>query len=107
MMPDVEQVLRELKEGLEAIYGPRLKGLYLFGSRARGEAEEDSDIDVAVVLEDYESAGAETDRCAEFLNDLCLRRECVIAMVPIREADWLERQTPLLMNVRREGVAIA
>ena len=34
----VEQTLSELKDGLTSLYGARLKGLYLFGSHARGEA---------------------------------------------------------------------
>jgi predicted nucleotidyltransferase len=33
-------------------YGRRLKGIYLFGSRARGDHRPDSDADVAIVLED-------------------------------------------------------
>ena len=37
---------------VEAHYGERLKGLYLFGSRARGDHRPMSDADVAVVLAD-------------------------------------------------------
>lgn len=34
-------LLGELRFGLDAIYGKRLKGLILFGSYARGEQDED------------------------------------------------------------------
>ena len=105
-MANVKQVLEELKDGLQTIYGPRLKGMYLFGSRARGDAEDDSDIDVAVVLSDYASASREIGRCAELVNDLCLRCSCVIGVVPVREADLRQKQTPFLMNLRKEGVAV-
>ena len=44
----IAPILRELKVGLQAIYGARLRELILFGSYARGEAKPDSDIDVAV-----------------------------------------------------------
>ncbi|MFQ6133490.1 MAG: nucleotidyltransferase domain-containing protein [Armatimonadota bacterium] len=106
VMPDVDQVLAELKKGLEDIYGPRLRGLYLFRSRARGEAEEDADIDVAVVLDEVESPYREIDRWNDFVSDLCLRHTCLVGLVPIAEEEWQERQTPFLMNVRREGVAV-
>jgi uncharacterized protein len=43
-------VLEEVKSALRDRYGARLAGLYLFGSRARGDHHEDSDIDLAVVL---------------------------------------------------------
>ena len=47
----VEQTLSELKDGLAALYSARLKGLYLFGSYARGEARPESDLDVLIVLD--------------------------------------------------------
>lgn len=50
----ITPILEELKAGLEQLYGPKLRRPVLFGSYARGEAEPGSDIDVAVVLDDYE-----------------------------------------------------
>jgi predicted nucleotidyltransferase len=46
----VRAALDLLKAGLAEIYGDRLAGLVLYGSQARGDAREDSDVDVAVVL---------------------------------------------------------
>lgn len=45
-------VLIAVKSALLERYGSRLAGLYLFGSRARGDHREDSDLDLAVVLHD-------------------------------------------------------
>ncbi|MBL0062906.1 MAG: nucleotidyltransferase domain-containing protein [bacterium] len=50
MNPKLKPILDELREALAAHYGERLSKLVLFGSQARGDAEEDSDIDVLVVL---------------------------------------------------------
>ncbi len=103
---EVEPLLQELKQRLQELYGERLKGLYLFGSHARGEACEDSDIDVAVVLDDFESVGGEIRRTSEIVGDLSLRYDCVLALVPIREADWRQRHSTLLWNLHREGVPV-
>jgi len=49
--PEIAALLVELKRRLKRRFGERLVALYLFGSRARGDHEPDSDVDVAVVLD--------------------------------------------------------
>jgi predicted nucleotidyltransferase len=46
----LDPVLVRLKSELTELYGPRLKQILLYGSRARGDDREDSDYDVLVVL---------------------------------------------------------
>src|ERR1039457_6306237 len=48
-------VLRRLRTALDEVYGERIERVVLFGSRARGDARPDSDYDVAVFLEDFDS----------------------------------------------------
>ncbi len=66
----LREILQRLKAGLEKIYGNQLKGVYLYGSRARGDARPDSDVDVAVVLEDFESVLEEIDKTSVLVADL-------------------------------------
>ena len=103
---DLDEALRELKRELEALYGDRLKGLYLFGSHARGDAEPDSDVDVAVVLDDYDCESSELRVMSQALNRLSLKYDLVLAAIPLRQADRRSTRTALLINVRREGVAV-
>jgi len=42
----IRGILQEVKAKLEAIYGERLRGIVLFGSWARGDATDGSDIDL-------------------------------------------------------------
>ena len=51
MNANIKNLLTELKAGLTHIYGEWLKGVYLFGSYARGEADDESDVDVLIVDE--------------------------------------------------------
>ena len=55
-------ILAQLRAGLEALYGPQLVHLLLYGSQARGEATAESDIDVLVVLQGSVDPGAEIAR---------------------------------------------
>ena len=51
IQPEIAALLAELERRLERRFGARFVALYLFGSRARGDHEPDSDVDVAVVLD--------------------------------------------------------
>ena len=103
---ELDEVLGDLKRERESLYGERLKGLYLFGSYARGDAEPDSDVDVAVVLDDYEYASRELRMMSQVLNRLSLQHDILLAAIPLRVTEWRSRRTPLLENVRREGVVV-
>lgn len=105
MKADVKTLMAELKGRLQALYGERLKGVYLFGSYARGEADEESDVDVLVVLDDYESYGAEVERAGELGAELSLQYGVSIIKVFLREREWRQGDTPFLANVRGEAVA--
>jgi predicted nucleotidyltransferase len=48
---DLERALEEYRRLLEAAFGARLRSLRLFGSRARGDADVDSDADVSVIVD--------------------------------------------------------
>ncbi|MBI2433879.1 MAG: nucleotidyltransferase domain-containing protein [Candidatus Hydrogenedentes bacterium] len=103
-LPDVSAVMREMREGLEVLYGPRLRGLYLFGSHACGEAEWDSDVDVLVVLDDFERYGAEISRVGGLASEVSLRNDASVSTVFVKELAWLEGNTPFLHNVREDAV---
>jgi predicted nucleotidyltransferase len=100
----IRKLMKELKEGLLRIYGDRLKGLYLYGSYARGEARSDSDIDVMIVLNNYESYGKEIDRTGELASSLSLEYGLSISRVIMKEKQWQNGDSPLLRNIRMDGV---
>jgi predicted nucleotidyltransferase len=49
--PVDDPVLSRFKAALDTMYGSRIERVVLFGSRARGEAHDDSDYDIAVFFE--------------------------------------------------------
>lgn len=103
---ELEGILREFRSGLERLYGPRLANVVLFGSRARGEARPDSDIDLLVVLQGPLNPHEEICRISTFQAALCLEHDVVISCVFFSEEDFSSEQSPLLLNVRREGVPV-
>jgi predicted nucleotidyltransferase len=86
----------------------KLCGMFLFGSRARGDADPDSDMDVLVLLDgpvDRESRRAVSRAAWEcgFANGVV-----IVPVVMSREAweNGPERSSLLAMAVRGEGVPL-
>ena len=106
MTDALHQILAEFRKGLEEIYGPLLADLVLFGSQARGDALSDSDIDVMVVLHGPVNPLEEARRISRFRGDLCLRHSVVITCVYVSAEQAEEAESPLLQNIRAEGVSV-
>ncbi len=102
----LKDLLQELKDGLQKRYGSKLKSIMLFGSYAKGEQRSDSDIDIAVILEDFSHACAEIERTGDIVSSLSLKFDTLISLVPIKEKDWRKRKTVLISNIKRDGVAV-
>lgn len=102
----LKRLLEELKKGLKAIYGIRLKGLYLFGSYARQEQDRESDMDILVILDHFDPTYiSEINRTNDLGSELSLKYGVTISKVFVKEGDWIRKQTPFLDNVREEAIA--
>lgn len=102
----IRGILETLRERLRALYGPRLRDVILFGSYARGDAEEGSDVDLMVVLDDFADERTEEGQIDPIAYELSLANDVVISLFVVRADEFRSRMSPLLLNVRREGVPI-
>jgi predicted nucleotidyltransferase len=101
---NVQTIIDEFKSELKRLYGPRLVKIILYGSWARGTATDDSDIDLIVVLEGRFSPGREIDRMIDSITDLNLKYDTLISVVPVSNETYSHVDSPLMLNVRREGI---
>ena len=104
MSETIRAMLKELKRGLLSAYGGRLKGIFLFGSYARDEADEESDIDVLVVLDKIEHYPAEVERTSFLISQVSLKYGRSISCVYVTEDKWLNDRTMFFLNVREEAI---
>lgn len=106
MTARLRTILSDLRARFEKLYGDRLVKLVLYGSQARGDAEPGSDIDVLVVLRDEVQPCQEIERTGDIVAGISLDNDVVIACVFVPENRYVDEWSPLLANVRREGVAV-
>jgi len=106
MSSKTQKVLRKLKKELLRIYGGQIESIILYGSQARGDAREDSDIDVLLVLKDEFNYLEMLKRSDDQVVSLSLENDVVISRAFVSKREYKERQSPFLINVRRDGVAV-
>lgn len=105
--PDtLHALLADLKAGLVALYGAHLRHLVLYGSYARSAARPGSDLDVAVVLDDFDRPWPVIERTGPLVADLSLKYAITISLIPVRKSDWDRQRTLLAKSVQREGVEV-
>lgn len=104
----VQETLGEFLARLRARYGSRVVEVRLFGSHARGEARDDSDVDVLVLLD---RALPDDDRAiTDMASDLIWELHGVViepmVMSPEEFGRWLasERRTP--QEIERDGIRL-
>ncbi len=102
----IMRILEEFKAELKNLYGNKLKYIILYGSYARGEENEDSDIDLAIILKGNIKPFEEIDRMTEIACNIDLNYNILLSIHPVSEEDYNSRITPLLVNIREEGVRV-
>jgi predicted nucleotidyltransferase len=102
----IEPILGSLRTGLETLYGPRLKGVYLFGSYARGRQDSESDIDLLIVLDRVERYADEIDRTGPLISALSLDAGVSISRVIVSDAAWNASESGFLASVREDAVTV-
>ena len=108
--PTTWEVLQSFKAIVSEKYGRHLHSLYLFGSRARGDHRPDSDLDVAVFLDQAPDPIAEQFDLIDRGYDIVLRtgvniQPWVFAQTSLRDPIH-HRASHRISTIRREGIPL-
>ncbi len=101
--PAADPILKRFRAGLDMLYGDRIERVVLFGSRARGDARDNSDYDVAVFPEALADRWREVDRIAPLVTEILYEDGAFIHALPYRAGAYEDR-TSLMREIRREGI---
>ena len=100
------QLVSDVKAGLQEIYGRRLRSVYLFGSYARGQQTNESDLDVLIVLDRIDDYGAEIERTGYLISAVSIQYDVSVSRILVSDAEWREERSPFFESVREDAIAV-
>jgi predicted nucleotidyltransferase len=104
MQPADDPLLKRFRARLDEIYGQRLARVILYGSRARGDAREASDYDVAVLRDYTPGTSTELYRLADLSTAILADTGALIHAMPYPAGLYNDPRMPLMYAIRAEGV---
>jgi len=105
-MATINEVLIRCKAALKSHYGIKLKGLILYGSVARNQANSMSDIDLLVLLNGPFDYFYELRQIIEILYPIQLESEHLISAKPVTPDEFEHGSIQLYRNAKREGILV-
>ena len=101
----VNFILEKCKHILSAYYGDKFQGLILYGSMARGQTDNFSDIDLLVLLNTPFNYFQELRKIVELLYPVQLESENLISAKPAAKEEFESGRILLYRLAKREGLA--
>jgi uncharacterized protein len=103
--PADDPLLQRFRLTLAEIYGQRLERVMLYGSRARGDARDESDYDIAVFLRDY-TPGTSTElyRLADLSTAILSETGAFIHAMPYPAGFYNDPRMPMMYATHTEGM---
>lgn len=102
----IKRLVDRVKAHLHELYGEGIKRVILYGSHARGEATEDSDVDVLVLTDPSLKPSEVRKSLSDLLFDMLMDEGELVSVIVVPEDFFEEHNLPFMLNVREEGVAI-
>lgn len=102
-----QTILQELVDGILTVMHEKVVRIILYGSFARGTYTEESDIDIAVLMNGVLDRATE-DKLSDFIVDMNLKYDKVFSVIDIdiEQFSIWEQVTPFYQNVNKEGIVL-
>ncbi len=106
---ELSAILSELAQCYRETYGSNLTKIVLYGSYARGDYEEGSDIDVAAIVKgSRRELQDELKKVWDVSHDLGLEYGIIVSptVIPSDEYEQWKDDLPYYKNIEQEGIAV-
>lgn len=107
-LPDhIREVVLKLESGLKDLYGSRFRGLLLYGSYARGDTRDGSDVDLLLLLEGPVDTVREILHLQPVKWPLSLEATLVLSVMPVSIEAFERAETAFLRAVQKDAIPAA
>lgn len=105
--PEMSKKLYEMCEAFGKIYGSSIAEVILYGSYARGQESDESDVDMALVLRANQTED-QYDKMTDIVVDYQLDLGVTLSVISIEQSEFAEWKTtlPFYKSVDREGIVL-
>ncbi|OIN56182.1 nucleotidyltransferase domain-containing protein [Arsenicibacter rosenii] len=104
---DINSINSDVTHMLKQLYGDRLASIILYGSYARGDFQEDSDVDYLVLLEDHTvSPHKEVSRYSSVLSHYVENTSVDVSIVVMAYTQFMNTNRLFHRQVKKDGLAI-
>ena len=97
-----ENIIQEIKNTLKSKYDDFF-GLYLFGSRARGDNNQFSDLDLAIIFKRKIDTNLKTE-ISHLMAEFMIKYDIIIDNPVFAYNDIINPRIPLAENIQKQGV---
>ncbi len=105
--PDEQVWLQEYKKALEEQYPGLVQDFIIFGSKARGDAREDSDLDVLLIIREGDwRFKKQVEELGYELAIGTLAIPTILIYTVEEKVQRLQRQSSFLETVQEEGISV-
>ena len=108
-LADINNVKNDVRRKCIETCGNRISRIILFGSYARGDFEEDSDIDIMVLVNCHkDELSSFREKASVIGSDVSLDNSVTVSLL-VRDSDTFYGKigfTPFYQNIEKEGVDI-
>ena len=102
-------ILQKIAETYRAVYGNNLVKVMMYGSYARGDYDDYSDVDIAAIVKgERVTLQSELKKVWDISADLELQYETIVSptVIPFDEYEQYRHDIPYYMNIEKEGVVV-
>ena len=101
------QILGEVHRACDPVFGSVLRDAYLYGSYARGDYHEESDIDILLTVDlEQPELSKYRNKIAEITSDLSLKHDITVSVTvkPLAQFQKYANVLPFYKHVIKEGI---